>query len=150
MARNFCTAFCYNRVMANRVFFPQMALDTWVLDGKVELRGDELLLPDEERRYKVEESVRVVAELTTGTCPHGLVGRVKSRSHLVGLGAELMEASMILGDNAYDVVPGWTGEPIGTWDEHITGKTKSVESNAVSEKPVNDEDLLAKFLLRNR
>jgi hypothetical protein len=130
--------------MENRVFFPQIALDTWVLDGRVELGGDELLLPEDERRYRVEESVRIVAELTGAECPHGLIGKVKPRKHLLSLGAELMEQSMILGDHAYDVVPGWTGTPIGTWVEHITGKTK-----VLSDPPSDDEDLLARFLLRS-
>jgi hypothetical protein len=136
-------------VMANRVFFPQIALDTWVIDGKVELAADELRLPQEERRYHVEESVRVVAELTSGVCPRGLIGKVKSRKAMLELGAELMDQSMILGDNAYEVVPGWTGTPIGSWGEHITGQLAKLPEPEVGSRPVNDEDLLARFLLRS-
>lgn len=52
-----------------------------------------------------------MAEVTGANDDHKLVGKVKPKSLLVELGAEILENSMILGDNAYDVVPGWAGEP---------------------------------------
>jgi hypothetical protein len=134
--------------MANRVFFPQVAMDTWVVDGKVELGGDELLLHGEERRYRVEESVRILAELTTGECPRGLIGKVKARREMLELGAEIMDQSMIFEDRAYDVASGWTGTPIGTWDEHITSKTKKLAEAEPDARATSDEDLLAKVLLQ--
>ncbi|MGH7285925.1 MAG: hypothetical protein ACRELY_30775, partial [Polyangiaceae bacterium] len=81
-----------------------------------------------------------------------LVGRVKSKIFLLELGAELLETSMVLGDNAYDVVPGWIGAPIGTFDEHVTSEErKNARASATNEfggeEPRTDEDLLARFLL---
>jgi|JI10StandDraft_1071094.scaffolds.fasta_scaffold36143_2 hypothetical protein len=137
--------------MSNRVFFPQLALDTWMVDGKVDMVQDELTILAEGRRYRLEESVRVVAEVTGAECPRGLVGKVKSRAALQELGAELMEQSMILGENAYDVVPGWTGAPIGAFEEHISSQARiAARSSRTNEAdPATDEALLAQFLLEN-
>ena len=69
--------------------------------------GGELILLAQRRTYKVTEAVHVVAEVA-GTCDaHGVVGKVKPKSFFDELGAEILGNSMILGDNAYDVVPGW-------------------------------------------
>ena len=52
--------------MKNRVFFPQAALDQWLGDGTVDLRGDELTIAAEGRRYRLTESVRILNEVTGG------------------------------------------------------------------------------------
>ena len=78
--------------MQNRVFFPQAALDTWLSDGTVDLRGDELTIVAEGRRYKLTEAVRIVSEVTGGDDPHELVGHVKSKSALDEKGAEILES----------------------------------------------------------
>jgi hypothetical protein len=44
---------------------------------------------------------------------------------------------MLVGDNAYDVVPGFVGAPIGTFAEHKGGQGSRAQS---------DEDLLAAFI----
>ncbi len=44
--------------MQNRVFFPQAALDQWLADGTVDLRGTELTILAEARRYRIVEAVR--------------------------------------------------------------------------------------------
>ena len=104
--------------MKNRVFFPQGALDEWVGENRVDLKGEDLLLKGEGRRYRIIEAVRVTREVTGADDPHELLGRVKTRAFLTELGAEMLESSMILGDNAYDVVPGFVGAPIGSFAEY--------------------------------
>ncbi len=138
--------------MQNRVFFPEQALNEWVLEGAVDLRGSELMILAEARKYQLAEAVRVMREVTGGPDTNDLVGRVKSKIFLMELGAELLETSMVLGDNAYDVVPGWLGAPIGTFDEHVTSEErKNARASATNEfagdEPRTDEDLLARFLL---
>ena len=98
--------------MQNRVFFPQAALDQWLADGSIELRGTELSILAEARRYRLAEAAHVTTEVTGTPDAHELLGRVKSKQYLDELGAELLESSMILGDNAYDVVPGWLASPL--------------------------------------
>lgn len=139
--------------MQNRVFFPESALNDWVLEGAVDLRGSELTILAEARKYQLAEAVRVLREVTGGADTNDLVGRVKSKIFLQELGAELLETSMVLGDNAYDVVPGWLGAPIGTFDQHVVSEErKNARASATNEQffddePRTDEDLLARFLL---
>ncbi len=44
--------------MRNRVFFPQAALDEWLGDDRVDLKGEELVLKSEGRRYKIIEAMQ--------------------------------------------------------------------------------------------
>jgi hypothetical protein len=124
--------------MRNRIFFPQTILDAWVSDDRADLRGEELFLKSEARRYRIIEAVRVLREVTGGSDPNELLGRVKSRAFLTELGAEVLEGSMILGDNAYDVVQGFVGAPIGSFVDYA--KTQPKRSYA------SDEALLAAFV----
>lgn len=105
--------------MQNRIFFPQEALDAWIVAGHIDLGGSLLTVLPEGRSYRVVESVRVVREVTGQPDPHEVVGKVRSRQFFEELGAELLEGSMILGDNAYDVVQGWAGAPSSRWGEFV-------------------------------
>ena len=125
--------------MRNRVFFPQAALDEWLSDNRVEITGEDLVLKSEGRRYRILEAVLVLREVTGTPDPHELLGRVKTRAFLAELGAELLESSMILGDNAYDVAQGFVGAPIGSFDEYK--KTAGATPKGVA----SDEDLLRAF-----
>jgi hypothetical protein len=133
--------------MNNRVFFPQVALDVWLSDGTVDLHGNELSIVAEERRYRLTESVRIVNEVTGSADAHDLVGRVKTKAALQEKGAELLETSMLLGENAYDVVPGWLGDPVGTFEEHIV--KRSMLPAPAPHNPSSDEDLLATYLVKH-
>lgn len=134
----------------NRVFFPQAALDQWIGDGKVDLAGDELTIKPEARRYRILEAARIVREVTGLPDANDLVGKVKTRQYLSGLGADLLENSMVLGDNAYDVVPGFVGAPVGSFEEHLAGPGRAGSgAQASGAAPSSDEELLAKFLLGN-
>ncbi|HVJ90691.1 MAG TPA: hypothetical protein VM580_12870 [Labilithrix sp.] len=134
--------------MQNRVFFSQACLDQWGVEGKIELSPTELVMLAEGRRYQISEVVRVVVEVTGSPDPHGIVGKVKSKTELEGLGAEILENSMIIGDNAYDVVPGWAGVPATPFAEHLASSARKVARGArglTGPDPVSEEDLLARF-----
>jgi hypothetical protein len=138
--------------MQNRVFFPEQSLNEWLVEGAVDLRGSELTILAEARRYTLAEAVRVITEVTGGPDTNDLVGRVKSKNYLEELGAELLETSMVLGDNAYDVIPGWLGAPVGSFNQHVISEERknaraSVTNEFSGEEPRTDEDLLARFLL---
>jgi hypothetical protein len=134
--------------MRNRVFFPQACLDQWGVEGKIELTGSELVVLAEGRRYEIAEVVRVVREVTGSPDPHGLIGKVVAVADLQPLGAEVLENSMIIGDNAYDVVPGWAGAPISSFEEHLLSpermRARKGKTDVVS-PPKTDEDMLARF-----
>jgi hypothetical protein len=104
----------------NSVFFPQALLDMAFDVGRLDLDGDELVVPDGGYRYRVHEAVRVMQEVTTGEDPHSLCGRVVLRARLTEqLGAEILGNSMLVEDSAYDVVPGMVGEPVGDLDPSV-------------------------------
>ncbi len=106
--------------MNNAVFFPQSLLDVLFDVGKLDLDGEELVVPAGGYRYRVSEAVRILQEVTTGEDPHDLCGKVVSRGHLeTQLGAELLGNSMLVEENAYDVVPGMVGEPSGEVDPSV-------------------------------
>jgi hypothetical protein len=119
--------------MQNRVFFPQSALDQWIVDEKVELVKGELTILPEGRRYALEEAVRVMREVSGAGDGAKLIGRVRTRAQLEQQGAEIVESSMLFGDAAYDVEPGWVGAPIGP----LPGGALRTE-----------EELLARFVAR--
>lgn len=133
--------------MKNRVFFPQAALDDWIASDRVDLNNDELLIRTEGRRYKIIEAIRVLREVTGAADLHEVVGRVKTRAFLRELGAEILEGSMIIGDNAYDVIPGFIGAPVGTFAEHR--KAAAAATTATDSSLTSDEELLAAFLASN-
>lgn len=103
----------------NRVFFPQSALDDWIVAGRVEFDDGHLVILPEGRRFKLTEAVRVLQEVSGMGDIHELSGRAKDRAELEGLGAELVESSMLLGDAAYDTVPGWLGASSLDTDEEL-------------------------------
>jgi hypothetical protein len=126
--------------MQNRVFFPQEALDLWISEDRVELAGKELVLKAEGRRYRISDAIRVLREVTGSADTYEIVGRVKSVNYLTELGAELLGTSMLIGDNAYDVVPGFLAAPLGTASELREGQAALSGSN-------DDEELLARLLV---
>ena len=125
--------------MSTRAFFPQGLLDILIDTGKVDLDGDELIIKNEPYRYRAQEGIRVLREVTTGEDPHDLCGKVTTRMRLTDeRGAELLGGSLLLEDNAYDVVPGFIGEPVGDIDPGIeSGKTE--EAILVALQNIEDE-----------
>jgi hypothetical protein len=142
--------------MQNRVFFPQTALDQWIVDGAVDLQGGLLTLVGEGRTYEVAEAVRVLREVSGVGDVAQLVGKVKPLTWLQKQGAEIVETSMLLGEAAYDVDPGWMGVPVGAFSDRAAessgGAAKKGKSSKKATKhgpPKTDEELLARFLAKN-
>jgi hypothetical protein len=130
--------------MKNRVFFPQSALDQWLGEDRVDLVGNELVIKGENRKYRVVEAVRILAEVSGGLDEHELVGKVKSVSFLTELGAEILDTSMILGELAYEVVPGFAGAPVGSLTAH---RAASIPPPTEGRLPSSDEEMLAQYLM---
>ena len=104
-----------------------------MMQGAIDFHGGELTLllegVAEGRRFTLSEAVCIVSEVSGTGDVHELAGRVKLRSALEALGAEIFETSMLLGEAAYDVAPGWLGVPVGPG--------------------ADSEEVLAQFLSRN-
>jgi hypothetical protein len=138
---------------ANRLFWPQETMNEWIVGEKVTIDGDVLLIRDVKRSYHISQAVYFEADVGGGEDPQGLVGRVKEIASLQKLGAEHYMDSVLIGDSAYKVTPGFTGQPIievSSADRggDITGAviTKS-GGGATGEN--DDRELLARFLLDN-
>lgn len=138
--------------MQNRIFFPQDALDRWLASGAIEVSGSELTVVAEARHYRIAEGAHIVREVTGAPDQNDLVGKVKSKRFLEELGAELLETSMIIGDNGYDVIPGWLGSPTTSWSDHAASderqRARSSTPAFETQEPTTDEDLLARVLLK--
>lgn len=94
-----------------RVFLPQGSLDAWLAAGSVRLNDGHLCTLDDRRVYRLVEAVRIVDEVSGSADSFELVGKVKPLGHVQQLGAELLGDSMLLEDNAYDIVLGWVAIP---------------------------------------
>jgi hypothetical protein len=136
----------------NRVFFPQQAVDEWLSDGRAELSERELRLSNGGRRYRLIGAVRIIKEVTGLEDANEIVGRVKSENFMRELGAELLGTSMVVGENAYEVVPGFIGSPIGTFAEHrarCNATTPDMQASP-ADTPQSEEDILARLVMVER
>ncbi len=96
----------------NRLFIPQDALNAWLDEGRANIDGEVMTVPEQnDARYQLTTALRFVSEVAGGGDEHGLVGKVKDISQLEELGGEHCADSVVLGDNAYEVIEGFLGEP---------------------------------------
>jgi hypothetical protein len=92
------------------LFVPQSILDAWSDQGKIELDGTTLMLPSEKRSFQLTPAVRFIKLEVGDEDPHKLLKKVKTADALKELGAEHMDRSVILGDVAYEVEPGFLAD----------------------------------------
>ena len=119
-----------------KLFLPQAQLEEWALEDKADVKDGVLAVSGEEGVYAVTPAVHIV-QLVTGEDANGLVSKVKTEDQLKTLGAEQMADSVLLGDTAYEVVPGYVADvPLPTAEAHPPG-----------DQPSSETDLLAAFLL---
>jgi hypothetical protein len=99
--------------MAGLLFVAQAMLDSWADQGKIDFVGNVMTLLAGEgkgRSYALDPAVRFMKVLSAETDPNQLLRKVKSMAQLRELGAEAVDASVILGDVAYEVEPGFLAE----------------------------------------
>nr|WP_211484100.1 hypothetical protein [Corallococcus exiguus] len=115
-----------------KLFLSQAQLEEWALEDKADLREGRLVVAAEGgSTWPLTPAVHVV-QLVSGEDTHQLVSRVKTEEQLGRLGAEQMADSILVGDSAYEVVPGYVAE---------------VGAPAAERKPNSETDLLAAFIL---
>jgi hypothetical protein len=88
------------------MFIAQPTLEIWMDSGNVEMRGDEVVLKKLKRTYVIESAVRFVAVVSGGAAPK-LIGKVLTERRIGELGGEIMGDSVIIGDSAFQVQPGF-------------------------------------------
>ena len=134
----------------NRLFWSQDTMDEWVVEDKASIKNNLLILKDEPVKYRLSQAVHFVADVGDGDDANKLVGRVKEIASLEEMGAEHYMDSVLIEDSAYQVVSGFTGEPVADEAKKSEGGdiTGAVKTKAGDDKE-EDRELLAKFLLDN-
>ncbi len=99
--------------MAGLLFVSQAMLDSWAGQGKIDLVGSVMTVlagDGKGRSYALDPAVRFLKVLGADSDPHQLLRKVKSTAQLRELGAEAVDDSVVLGDVAYEVEPGFLAE----------------------------------------
>ena len=97
---------------SSRIFLSQETLDSWIGEGRADIQGDVLIDKVGGRRFQLCEGVRFLSEVSGGEDVEALVGRVKDLVQLGVMGGEYMSDSVVLGELAYEVQPGFVGRLI--------------------------------------
>jgi hypothetical protein len=145
-----------------RLFVSQELLDQWAGQGKIELSGNQLKILAENRTFGLRPGARFLS-LAAGQDSNKLVGKVKSEEQLKDLGCELYMSSVLMGEDAYDIQPGFLAEvtdtppsatasvpdiPLGTTEPGVGGGPDPHDT-VLSPKQDDEKSALAKFLLEN-
>ncbi len=115
-----------------KLFLPQTTLEEWALSDKADLRDGKVVVTGDPGSYAATPAVHFV-KLVSGKDEKKLVQRVKTDAQLQALGAEQMMESVLLGETAYEVVPGYV--------------TEVAAPRADKKKASPEADLLAAFIL---
>jgi len=95
-----------------KIFIPQEIVDRWVASDRVDLSGEVLTFRGRPVALRMVPGY-FFDRVSGGTDDaHGLLGRAKAGAAIAALGAEAYMNSVILGETAYDVEPGFLAKPI--------------------------------------
>jgi hypothetical protein len=97
-----------------RVFVSQNCIDRWLGAGGIAIDGDYLRFHAVPRAILyIMPSVYFIRIDGGETDPYDILGAVKTGQELAQMGAEHFESSVVLGDYAYTVNPGFVATPVG-------------------------------------
>ena len=91
-----------------RMFIAQRTLEAWLETGSVQVDNNVVILENLGRSYDLTPAVRFVRVLPEGAAPD-VVGKVLTEVRIAELGGELMEGSVLFGETAFEVEPGFVG-----------------------------------------
>ncbi|MDX2021110.1 MAG: hypothetical protein SF187_12795 [Deltaproteobacteria bacterium] len=93
--------------MSFKVFLSQMTIDDWVATDRVDLQGEYITLRPDGLRLRLAPAAFFKAAAGGSADVHGLVGKVKDQFAINALGGEAYMSSVVVGEAAYDVEPGF-------------------------------------------
>lgn len=97
-----------------RIFVAQSALDRWMSAGGATLEADLLKFAAAPAiSFYINPGVHFVSVDGGGPDPYDIIGSVKTSHEIAQMGGDHYDASVIIGDSAYSVQPGFVGTPIG-------------------------------------
>ncbi len=121
-----------------KLFLPQKTLEHWSTENKADLQEGKLVVAETKQSHALIPAVHFT-KLASGNDDNSLVGKVKTMTQLDALSAEHMMDSVLLGETAYEVVPGYVTDIVApAAAAGKDGKKKSTSPEA---------DLLAAFIL---
>lgn len=135
------------------MFVSQDTLDLWLSEERVDVVGEVMTLKPEGQSFHLVSAVHFTSEVADGGDEKELVGRVKALDAIAEFGGDHSMGSVILDDNAYEVVDGFLGEAVaGEDDAMVSGHNLAAATRAaVGEGPPSGEiDLLARFFLSSK
>ena len=121
-----------------KLFLPQKTLEDWIMDEKADLEDGKLVVKEGSSSHPVMAAVHFV-KVVSGNDQHQLTGRVKTMKQLDELGAEHMMDSVLLGETAFEVVPGYVTE--------VMAPPPAARPDPKKKQISPEADLLAAFIL---
>jgi hypothetical protein len=100
--------------MAVKLFIPQQVIDGWLSADLVDLSGEILKLRAGGLALRLVQGY-YFSKVQAGTDDaNRLLGKVKAKAAVAALGAEVYLSSVLLGDTAYQVEPGFVAKAVGS------------------------------------
>jgi hypothetical protein len=96
------------------LFISQEWVDVSNMEDKVTLDGQQMVIAADGKAYQLTPAVRFLKVEGGDSDSHQLIGKVKTNMALEALDAETMAESVLLGDTAYRVQPGFSAMYTGT------------------------------------
>lgn len=91
-----------------RMFIAQRTLEAWLETGNVQVDNTVVTLQNLGRSYDLTPAVRFVKVVPEGSAPD-VIGKVLTEERISALGGELMGGSVLFGETAFEVEPGFVG-----------------------------------------
>lgn len=98
--------------MSLRIFVSQTTIDTWVATEQVDLAGDVIAIRPSARRLRLSPASFFKSVAGGSRDGQGLVGKVKDDAAIAALGGEAYMTSVVVGEDAYDVEPGFLAREV--------------------------------------
>jgi hypothetical protein len=109
--------------MPVKVFISQSAVDAWVSTDRADLTGTLLSFRQAAPALELVPG-SLFRRISAGAADtHGLLGKVLDEEAIVALGGESYMSSVLVGDTAYDVEPGFVGTPADGADPRVVVAT---------------------------